>query len=66
LATLIGLMMWFYLTAYAVLLGAEFNAALDHEWRMAAKRQAERTTAEAPRTLEPETRTPVRNVNEAH
>jgi membrane protein len=39
LATLIGLMMWFYLTAYAVLLGAELNAALDHEWRIAAKRQ---------------------------
>jgi len=38
LATLIGLMMWFYLTAYAVLLGAELNAALDHEWRLAAKR----------------------------
>jgi membrane protein len=37
LATLIGLMMWFYLTAYAVLLGAELNAALDHEWRMATK-----------------------------
>jgi membrane protein len=33
LATLIGLMMWFYLTAYIVLLGAEVNAALDGEWR---------------------------------
>jgi membrane protein len=33
LATLIGLMMWFYLTAYIVLLGAEVNAALDSEWR---------------------------------
>jgi membrane protein len=32
LATLIGLMMWFYLTAYVVLLGAEVNAALDAEW----------------------------------
>jgi membrane protein len=31
LATLIGLMMWFYLTAYVVLLGAEVNAALDAE-----------------------------------
>jgi membrane protein len=49
LATLIGLMMWFYLTAYAVLLGAELNAALDHEWRMAAKRQI-RQDAEAPGT----------------
>ncbi len=29
LATLIGLMMWFYLTAYAVIFGAEVNAALD-------------------------------------
>jgi membrane protein len=38
LATLIGLMMWFYLTAYAVLLGAELNAALDHQWRLAARR----------------------------
>ncbi|MHB1305269.1 MAG: YihY/virulence factor BrkB family protein [Acidiphilium sp.] len=28
LATIIGLMMWFYLTAYTVLLGALFNAAL--------------------------------------
>ncbi len=33
LATLIGLMMWFYLTAYIVLLGAEINAALDVEWK---------------------------------
>jgi membrane protein len=33
LATLIGLMMWFYLTAYVVLFGAEVNAALDSEWR---------------------------------
>jgi membrane protein len=33
LATLIGLMMWFYLTAYVILLGAEINAALDVEWR---------------------------------
>ncbi len=32
LSTLIGLMMWFYLTAYAVLFGAELNAALDEEW----------------------------------
>ena len=32
LATLIGLMMWFYLSAYAVLFGAEINAALDAEW----------------------------------
>lgn len=32
LATLIGLMMWFYLTAYVVLFGAEVNAALDREW----------------------------------
>ncbi|MDE8349615.1 MAG: YihY/virulence factor BrkB family protein [Acidocella sp.] len=31
LATLIGLMMWFYLTAYVILLGAELNAALDSE-----------------------------------
>jgi membrane protein len=66
LATLIGLMMWFYLTAYAVLLGAEFNAALDHEWRMSAKRQVERVTGEAAPPPEPETRAPIRNVNEAH
>jgi membrane protein len=33
LATLIGLMMWFYLTAYTVLLGAEINASLDCEWK---------------------------------
>jgi membrane protein len=33
LAALIGLMMWFYLTAYIVLLGAEVNAALDAEWK---------------------------------
>jgi membrane protein len=33
LATLIGLMMWFYLTAYIVLLGAEVNAALDNAWQ---------------------------------
>jgi membrane protein len=29
LATIIGLMMWFYLSAYTLLLGALFNAALD-------------------------------------
>lgn len=29
LAAMIGLMMWFYLSAYVVLFGAEFNAALD-------------------------------------
>lgn len=33
LATLIGLMMWFYITAYVILFGAELNAALDREWR---------------------------------
>jgi membrane protein len=33
LSTLIGLMMWFYLTAYVVLFGAEVNAALDSEWK---------------------------------
>jgi membrane protein len=33
LATLIGLMMWFYISAYVVLFGAELNAALDREWR---------------------------------
>ncbi|HTQ70576.1 MAG TPA: YihY/virulence factor BrkB family protein [Acidocella sp.] len=33
LATIIGLMMWFYISAYVVLFGAEFNAALDREWR---------------------------------
>jgi membrane protein len=37
LATLIGLMMWFYLTAYVVLFGAEVNAALDDEWEQRAK-----------------------------
>jgi membrane protein len=37
LATLIGLMMWFYLTAYIVLLGAEVNAALDKAWREEVK-----------------------------
>lgn len=37
LATLIGLMMWFYLTAYVVLFGAELNAALDREWRQQRK-----------------------------
>ncbi|HQT67428.1 MAG TPA: YihY/virulence factor BrkB family protein [Acetobacteraceae bacterium] len=31
LATIVGLMMWFYLTAYAVLFGAEINAALERE-----------------------------------
>ncbi|OYV40901.1 MAG: ribonuclease BN [Acidocella sp. 20-61-6] len=33
LATLIGLMMWFYLSAYIVLFGAEWNAALDAAWK---------------------------------
>jgi membrane protein len=33
LAALIGLMMWFYLSAYIVLLGAEVNAALDAAWK---------------------------------
>ena len=51
LATLIGLMMWFYLTAYAVLLGAELNAALDHEWRMAAKRDESAPAASQPQAV---------------
>ena len=33
LATIIGLMMWFYISAYVVLFGAEMNAAMDREWR---------------------------------
>ena len=41
LATLIGLMMWFYITAYAVLFGAELNAALDREWRYLRRNKAE-------------------------
>jgi len=40
LATLIGLMMWFYLSAYVVLFGAELNAALDREWRRVHPREA--------------------------
>jgi membrane protein len=40
LSTLIGLMMWFYLSAYAVLFGAELNAALDREWRKVRARAA--------------------------
>ncbi len=40
LSTLIGLMMWFYLSAYVVLFGAEVNAAMDREW----KRQARKAT----------------------
>ena len=39
LSTLIGLMMWFYLTAYAVLFGAEVNAALDEEWAREKKEE---------------------------
>lgn len=33
LATIIGLMMWFYISAYVVLFGAHLNAALDRQWR---------------------------------
>lgn len=40
LSTLIGLMMWFYLTAYVVLFGAEVNAALDREWKRERSGQA--------------------------
>ena len=40
LSTMIGLMMWFYLTAYAVLFGAEVNAALDEEWTQKTKAKA--------------------------
>jgi membrane protein len=41
LATLIGLMMWFYISAYVVLFGAELNAALDREWgQLQAKGEA--------------------------
>jgi membrane protein len=36
LSTLIGLMMWFYLSAYVVLFGAEVNAAMDREWKRRA------------------------------
>jgi membrane protein len=41
LATLIGLMMWFYITAYAMLFGAEVNAALDREWRKEKSQSAD-------------------------
>lgn len=37
LSTLIGLMMWFYITAYVVLFGAEWNAALDAAWKRQKK-----------------------------
>ena len=47
LSTLIGLMMWFYLTAYVVLFGAEVNAALDKEW-MREKSGGGRSNATAP------------------
>ncbi len=40
LSTLIGLMMWFYLSAYVVLFGAEVNAAMDREWKRSVKRGA--------------------------
>jgi membrane protein len=40
LSTLIGLMMWFYLSAYVVLFGAEVNAAMDREWKREARREA--------------------------
>lgn len=33
LATIIGLMMWFYISAYIVLFGAYLNAALDEQWK---------------------------------
>lgn len=45
LATIIGLMMWFYLTAYTVLFGALLNAALDLEAAAPAAREA---VAQAP------------------
>jgi membrane protein len=47
LAALIGLMMWFYLSAYIVLLGAEVNAALDTAWKHESARTA--LPASAPR-----------------
>ena len=40
LATIIGLMMWFYLTAYTILYGALLNAALDYESAASASQQA--------------------------
>lgn len=45
LATIIGLMMWFYLTAYTVLFGALFNASLDQEASSAVDQKA---VAQAP------------------
>lgn len=36
LATLIGLMMWFYISAYVVLFGAHLNAALDQQRKVLA------------------------------
>jgi membrane protein len=45
LAALIGLMMWFYLSAYIVLLGAEVNAALDTAWKHESARTALPATA---------------------
>lgn len=37
LATIIGLMMWFYISAYVVLFGAHLNAALDRQWEAAPR-----------------------------
>lgn len=45
LATIIGLMMWFYISAYVVLFGAEFNAALDREWAALKQQDEEPATA---------------------
>jgi membrane protein len=44
LAAIIGLMMWFYFTSYAVLFGAEVNAALDREVRRDKRRERYEST----------------------
>jgi membrane protein len=48
LSTLIGLMMWFYLTAYVVLFGAEVNAALDEEWTKEQRKDDASQNAQGP------------------
>jgi uncharacterized BrkB/YihY/UPF0761 family membrane protein len=46
---MIGLMMWFYISAYVVLFGAELNAAMDREWRQRPQRPGEENLgAQAP------------------
>ena len=46
LGSVVVLLMWFYLTAYIILLGAEFNAAMEHQTKQDSTHGADKSVGE--------------------